>query len=499
MDNTNSTGRRSFIKNLSLAGGVAACSSASSLLAAEANSTVNSEANTSAKALATTAQAAGKNSVAGGEAHTGANTQARTEAASRKDRLRWWQEAHFGMFIHWGLYSLIGRQEWTMEMEGVPISQYELLAKHFNPRPGAAREWAKLAKRAGQKYMVLTSKHHDGFCLFDTKLTDYCAPKQAAGRDLVREFVDAARAEGLRVGLYYSLMDWHHPDGARCATDPEARRRFVDYTHGLIRELLTNYGKIDILWYDVSLPLTPEQWESERMNRMVFELQPDILVNNRNGLEGDFSTPEQKIQSEKSGRAWESCMTLNDSWGYSAADDGWKSARTVLTNLINCAKEGGNYLLNIGPEPDGTVPEASSRILGEVGRWLETNGRAIFGTDPGSFGWGNYASYTRRGNTLYMHVYRWPGPTPAQSWLPFYQPGVVVAIGGLNAKVKSARLLATGTPVAFEQNALGVRFTGLPDRAPDSPLTVIEIECESVPSMNHEALRDRWPRHQVGL
>src|SRR6266852_5404698 len=170
---------------------------------------------------------------------------------------QWWQEAKFAMFIHWGLYSVIGRHEWAMEVEGVPIPQYEMLAKHFNPKPNAARDWARLAKQAGQKYMVMTTKHHEGFCNFDTKLTDYCAPKQAARRDLVREFVDAVRAEGLRVGFYYSLMDWHHPDGARCATDEAARQRFVAYTHGLIRELLTNYGKIDILWYDVDWPLTP--------------------------------------------------------------------------------------------------------------------------------------------------------------------------------------------------------------------------------------------------
>jgi alpha-L-fucosidase len=419
-------------------------------------------------------------------------------AATRAERLRWWQDARFGMFIHWGLYSVIGRQEWTLEMEGVPLSEYETLAKHFNPRPNVAREWAKLAKSAGQKYMVMTSKHHDGFCLFDSKLTNYCAPKQAAGRDLVREFVEAARAEGLKVGLYYSLMDWHHPDGARCATDPDARRRFVDYTHGLIRELLTNYGKIDIFWYDVRLPLTPLQWEADRMNRMVFQLQPEILINNRNGLDGDFSTPEQKIESAEAGRAWESCMTLNDSWGYMAADDNWKSPRTVLTNLINCARDGGNYLLNIGPEADGSVPEPSIRILREVGRWLETNGRAVYGTEAGSFGWGNYAAYTRRGKTLYVHVHRWPGHTPAESWLSFYRPGVVLAVGGLNAKVKSARFLATGVPVALEQNDMGVRFTGLPDAAPDSPITVIEVECDSVPTMNHEAMRDRWSRHRVG-
>ena len=170
--------------------------------------------------------------------------------------------------------------------------------------------------------------------------------------------MEAARAEGLRVGFYYSLMDWHHPDGARCATDEAARRRFVDYTHGLIRELLTNYGKIDILWYDVSWPLTPEGWESERMNEMVFELQPDIIVNNRNGLPGDFATPEQRILAEAD-RAWESCMTMNDSWGYQKADDDWKTPKTIVRNLVTCARDGGNYLLNIGPRGDGSIPEES--------------------------------------------------------------------------------------------------------------------------------------------
>src|SRR5207302_4066470 len=157
--------------------------------------------------------------------------------ADRAARLKWWHEARFGMFIHWGLYSVLGRHEWAMEMEGIPVPQYELLAKHFNPKPNAARDWARLARQAGQKYMVMTTKHHEGFCQFDTKLTDYCAPRQAAGRDLVREFVDAARAEGLHVGFYYSLMDWHHPDGARCRTDEAARRRFVDYIHGQVKEL----------------------------------------------------------------------------------------------------------------------------------------------------------------------------------------------------------------------------------------------------------------------
>ncbi len=250
------------------------------------------------------------------------------QAATREERMKWWHEAKFGMFIHWGLYSVIGQHEWAKEVEGVPIPQYEILAKHFHPKPNAARDWARLAKKAGQKYMVMTTKHHEGFCHWDSKLTDYNAMKQGPGRDLVREYVEAARAEGLRVGFYYSLMDWHHPDGAICKTDEAARKRFVEYTHGLIRELLTNYGKIDVLWYDVSWPLTAEQWESERMNEMVFELQPDIIVNNRNGLPGDFTTPEQRIQAAEVGRAWETCMTLNDSWGFNRGDDAWKTPKT---------------------------------------------------------------------------------------------------------------------------------------------------------------------------
>jgi alpha-L-fucosidase len=419
-------------------------------------------------------------------------------ASTREERMRWWHEAKFGMFIHWGLYSVIGQHEWAMEIEGVPIPQYENLAKHFTPKPNAAREWARLAKRAGQKYMVMTTKHHEGFCNFDTKLTNYCATKQGPGRDLVREYVEAARAEGLRVGFYYSLMDWHHPDGARCAHDEAARKRFVDYTHGLIRELMTNYGKIDILWYDVDWPLTPEQWESERMNKMVFELQPEIIVNNRNGLPGDFSTPEQHIQASETGRAWETCMTLNDSWGYQRSDDAWKSPKTITRNLATCARGGGNYLLNIGPKPDGSVPEESVRILEKVGEWLNTNGKAIYGTDRGKFSFGTFAEYTRRGNTLYVHVYYWPSHTPAAQWLSFYQPETVVAIGGLNAKVKSARLLKTGAQVKFEQNDISVRFTGLPNDAPDDPMTVIEIECDSEPSIDHNSIRPEWKRYAVG-
>jgi len=347
--------------------------------------------------------------------------------------------------------------------------------------------------------MVMTTKHHEGFCHWDTKLTDYCAPQQGPGRDLVREFVDAARAEGLRVGFYYSLMDWHHPDGAICKTDEAARRRFVDYTHGLIRELLTNYGKIDVLWYDVSWPLTASEWESERMNKMVFDLQPEIIVNNRNGLPGDFATPEQHITAAEAGRAWETCMTLNDSWGFNRFDDAWKTPKTVVSNLATCARGGGNYLLNIGPEPDGSIPQESVTCLEAVGRWLATNGKAIYPTEAGNLRASVNANYTRTGNTLYIHQQFWPGHTPAAEWLSFFQPQAVIAIGGLKPKVLSARILKTGQPIQFTQDEFAFRLTGLPLQPPDQPATVIEVECDSEPIVNHEAERPLWPRYRVGV
>jgi alpha-L-fucosidase len=422
------------------------------------------------------------------------------QAATREARMKWWHEAKFGMFIHWGLYSIIGQHEWAMEYEGVPIAQYEKLAKHFHPKPNAARDWARLAKKAGMKYMVMTTKHHEGFCHWDSKLTNYNAVKQGPGRDLVREYVDAARAEGLRVGFYYSLMDWHHPDGALCKTDEAARRRFVDYTHGLIRELLTNYGKIDVLWYDVSWPLDAKGWESERMNKMVFDLQPEIIVNNRNKLEGDFSTPEQEIKAAAVGHAWESCMTLNDSWGFHQNDDSWKSPKVVVNNLATCARDGGNYLLNIGPMPDGSIPPETTQILEEVGQWMQTNGKAIYGADRCQrIQWNPMANFTRKGNTLFLLARVWPGHTPAAEWLDFYKPETVIALGGLKTKVLSAKLVKTGQKVDFTQDKLTLRLTGLPTEAPDHPATVIELECDSVPEIFHEDIRSLWPRNKADI
>jgi alpha-L-fucosidase len=403
--------------------------------------------------------------------------------ANRAERMKWWHAARFGMFIHFGVYSSIERHEWVMENEAIPIAEYAAQAKLFKPARGSARAWAKLAKAAGMKYMVLTTKHHEGFCNFNTKLTDYNAVKQGPGYDIVGEYVEAVRAEGLRVGFYYSLMDWHHPDGALCATNEAARKRFVEYTHGLIRELMTNYGKIDVLWYDVAWPLDVQGWESVRMNEMVFQLQPEIIVNNRNKLDGDFSTPEQRIVAETGTRAWESCMTLNDSWGYQRADDNWKSSKTIVRNLISCSRDGGNYLLNIGPEPDGSIPPESEKILNEVGRWMATNGDTIYSSDLCQPRRSNYASFTRKGNTLFMHVYFWPGE--------------YVAVSGLMNKVKSARLLKTGQSVPFTQDGFRTKLTGLPATAPDFPVTTIAIECDGEPSEDNIYVRNNKPRGSV--
>ena len=392
---------------------------------------------------------------------------ASTPEQDRERRLQWFRQARFGMFIHWGLYSQLGRHEWVMNRERIPLAEYEPLAQTWQPKPQAARYWARLARQAGMRYMVMTSKHHEGFCLFDSKLTDYNAARCGPGRDLVAEFVEAARAEGLRVGLYYSLMDWHHPDGARGKHDEAARRRFVDYTHGLVRELCTNYGKLDILWYDVSWPLDPEGWESAQMTAMARELQPDIIVNNRSGLPGDFGTPEQHITPERGGRAWEACMTFNESWGYTPIDTSYKSAWQVVSMLRQVAAGGGNLLLNIGPAPDGSVPEPCARALREVGEWLDHYGPAIYdATDPMEQEWSILGAFTRKGNVAYFHCQRWPGRE--------------LAIGGLVNKVLGVRMLG-GPEVAFTQVRDRLVLRGLPEQAPNPLATVFEITVEGTP------------------
>ena len=399
-------------------------------------------------------------------------------ALSRPARMAWWHEARFGMFVHWGLYAQLGRHEWVMNRERIPVAEYEKLAETWQPKERPAREWARLAKQAGMKYMVMTTKHHEGFCLWDTQQTDYNAVKRGPKRDLVREYVEACREFGLKVGFYYSLMDWHHPDGALCATDESARRRFLDFTQGCVRELLSNYGKIDILWHDVSWPLeNPERWESLKMNQMARELQPHILINNRSKLDEDFGTPEEHVTAEKEGRAWEACMTFNGSWGYMPISPDWRSTREVIQMLNTATAGNGNLLLNIGPTPDGSIPPEAIERLSAVGEWLEKYGEAVYGMVDriqGRMEWLPTGGWTIKGNNAYFWCSRWPGEA--------------LAIGGLRTKVVRAALMPDGKSLAFEQTVNQDQeprlvIKGLPNEQPDklAGISVIRLECEAPP------------------
>jgi alpha-L-fucosidase len=393
-------------------------------------------------------------------------------AATRPARMKWWQEARFGMFVHWGLYSQLARHEWVMNRERIPIAEYEPLADTWLPKERPAREWARLAKQAGMKYMVMTSKHHEGFCLWNSRLTDYNAYKHGPKRDLVAEYVDACHEYGLRCGLYYSLMDWHHPDGANCAHDDAARRRFLDYTQGLVRELCTNYGKLDILWYDVSWPLrTPVLWESTKMNAMVRELQPDIIINNRSQLDEDFGTPEEEVHAAEEGRNWEACMTFNGSWGYMPSAVDWHPVRAVLGMLRTASAGQGNLLLNIGPAPDGSVPPEAYERLEPLGAWLEQNGEAVYGTmsNANHFEWMPTGQWTQKGSTAYYWCNRWVGKQ--------------LTIGGLKGKLVKASILASGETVRFTQTEDRLILKGLPKKNPDklAGVAVLKLEFESAP------------------
>lgn len=406
---------------------------------------------------------------------------------TRPQRMKWFHDARFGMFVHWGLYAQIGRNEWVMNMECVPKAEYEKLADTWKPKPRPMREWCKLAVKAGMKYMVMTTKHHEGFCLWDTQQTDFNAVKRGPRRDLVREYVETCREFGLKVGFYYSLMDWHHEDGARCAVDEAARRRFCDFTFGCVKELMSNYGKIDVLWYDVSWPLdSPEKWESLKINKMVRALQPHIIINDRSQLPEDFSTPEGHVKPAEAGRGWEACMTFNDtSWGYmpSAAPDA-VTERDILRMLNTAAGNEGNLLLNIGPAPDGSAPEDAIAPLTAVGKWLAANREAVYGKFD-RFGLGGTACgwFTRKGNVAYFWCKNWPGTS--------------FTLGGYTKKLKKASLLAGKKPLKFEQTQYQIKFSGLPKSSPDkfAGITVIKLEFDAPPeyawgatTMNLEAM-----------
>ncbi|WP_371263817.1 alpha-L-fucosidase [Paenibacillus sp. UNC496MF] len=387
----------------------------------------------------------------------------------RTERTRWFLHDRFGMFIHWGLYAIPARGEWVRNAERISNEDYQAYFDGFNPDRYDPKAWARTAKAAGMKYAVLTAKHHDGFCLFDSALTDYKSTRTKAGRDLVREFLDAFRAEGLKVGLYYSLLDWHHPDypayGDRIhpMRDNEAYKRepggfdrYLDYMHGQVRELLTNYGKLDIMWFDFSYgELRGEAWRASELMETIRAVQPHLIVDNRldaSGEEGgsiysdnptpyagDFASPEQIIPprgvTDQAGRSipWEACITLNNNWGYSAADHVYKSAKTVIRKLVECVSKNGNLLLNVGPDAKGEIPQPSLDVLEEVGRWMRRNGDSIYGCGPADLPKPEWGRYTQNGDKLYAHLFE-------ESIGP-------VNLAGLAGRIKQARLLADGSEV----------------------------------------------------
>jgi alpha-L-fucosidase len=393
-----------------------------------------------------------------------------TDAAGKA----WFDQARFGMFIHWGVYAVPGRGEWVMHQERIPPAEYAALARRFNPRHYDPQAWAALAREAGMKYMVLTTRHHDGYSLFDSRVSDFTAPKTAAGRDLVAAYAEACRAAGLKVGFYYSLGDWRWPVMAeRVDANPRGWQALREYVHAQVRELCTDYGRIDLLWYDGGFCAEPDGAEglaraygSRELNAMVRQLQPHILINNRSGLDEDFDTPEQHVRASPPGRRWEACVTLNGHWGYFRDDNLWKPARKIILHWLTAtACGGGNCLLNVGPTAAGTIPGPSVRRLRRIGEWLRVHGEAIYGAGPGPLPGATFGVVTAKGNTVYLVVHWWPGRT--------------LVVPDARIGIASARILSTGDAVKFRFDGDRLVLYGLPAKAPDPLCSVIALEREA--------------------
>jgi len=380
------------------------------------------------------------------------------EKKKRDRRMQWWRDARFGMIVHFGPASLIERHDWVMNRERMPPEVMEQYAREWKVKESFAREWVRLAKQAGMRYIVLTTKHHDGFSLWDSEVNPFNAVQYGPGRDLVAEVIKEARKAGLGTGLYYSMMDWRHPDGERCALDEEARKRFVAFTHGCVRELMTRYGKIDILWYDVPFPLQAVDWESARLNRMVRSHQPDIIINDRSYRLEDFTTPEEKVNPAMPGRDWEACFTMNGSWSYMPTlPEEWLSPRAVVKVLQQVSTGGGNLLLNLGPLADGSVCAESEQRLKTIGKWIRKYEEAFRGaTQPIQAEWTNHTAFSVRGKTVYFWIHRWLVDEQGE-----------LAIGGLRMKINRISFLHTDKPVRFEQTSNRLILKGLPKTCPD--------------------------------
>ena len=401
------------------------------------------------------------------------------EIQKTKGDSSWFMHDRFGMFLHFGLYSMPARHEWVRRYEFVPDEKYHLYFKHFNPDLFDARAWAKQAKAAGMKYAVLTAKHHEGFCLFDSQYTDFKVTNTAIGRDLVREFVDAFRAEGLRVGLYYSLLDWNHPHYTIDYKHPHYKdpdpieqnksRNFDiyrEYMFNQVRELLTNYGKIDIMWFDFSWkqdvgdpnvdPLIigkdEDTWHSEELLALIRSIQPDILINNRLSSYrnlGDIRTPEQSMQKAwvrdpetKERAVWEVCHTFSGAWGYHRDENSWKTPRMIIETLIRTVGYGGNLLMNVGPTARGIFDERATERLDAVGKWMRFHSRAIYGCTQAEECFkapdGCLLTESDDGKRLYVHLLSYP--------LTY------LVLEDLADRIEYAQIMHDGSELAFRKN-----------------------------------------------
>lgn len=421
------------------------------------------------------------------------------ETAQQKEkRMAWWVHDRFGMFIHWGLYALPARHEWVKRWERLNDTQYQPYFELFNPDMFDAKAWAKAAKAAGMKYAVLTTKHHEGFCLFDSKYTDYKATNTPAKRDLVKEFVEAFRAEGIKVGFYYSLLDWHHPDFTIDVLHPQqpaneadtayARlnkgrdmEKYRQYMRNQVTELLTKYGKIDIMWLDFSYPGNKghgkdnKDWGSVELLKLIRKLQPGIIVDNRLDLGAyedgeDFLTPEQvKVEEldQYKGKTWETCQTFSGSWGYFRDEDTWKTHKQLLALLIGAVSKGGNLILNVGPTARGVFDARATRALDSISHWVKYNNRSVYGCTYPPAGFETPAntmvSYNPQTKRLYVHLFEYPGNT-------FILPGY-------KGKIKYAQFLHDNSEIRFkiaESNTNDV-ILALPNKKPGFEVPVIEL------------------------
>ncbi len=420
------------------------------------------------------------------------------ETQAQKDvRMKWFREAKFGMFIHWGIYSVPGGEykndkgygEWLLEQSKMPVSEYAKYAQQFDPEKFNAKAWVKVAKDAGIKYIVITSKHHDGFGMYRSKLTDWCIKSTPFKRDPLKELAAACKDAGIRFCLYHSIMDWHSPlytprraynDTATGTPDMNEYQR---YLHGQLKELLTNYGPLGLVWFDGG-------WEDSWVNHKEYSknlynvcrnLQPNIIVNDRvaNGY-GDYGTPEQTIPGVMSPNPWESCMTMNDHWGFNKNDQNWKSSTQLVRNLIDCNSKGGNYLLNVGPTPEGEIPQPSIERLEKMGKWLSINKDAIFGTTAGPFRnipWGRCTQKEVKGSTiLYLHVFDWPAN------------GKLV-LPGLKSPIERAYLLTDPArkSIASEPSPAGA-FLHLPAKGTNESSTTVVAILKGKPEFQDEVI-----------